>query len=113
MPARGGAGSGADDRAAAPLVLVEPVAEHAAGKGTDTGADGGLDGGLGAVRMRRAGGEQQNTSTEHLDAFATFPRRTSIARVRSMAASLSRTGRRCAATGVIAKDRYWLANDSA
>ena len=49
--------SGADHRPAAPLVLIEAVAEDAAGKGSDARADGGLVGGLGAVCVRGAAGE--------------------------------------------------------
>ena len=49
---------GADDSAAPPIVLVETVAEHAAGNRADTRADRGLVHRPGTVRVRGAGGEQ-------------------------------------------------------
>ena len=68
------AGGGADDRAAHPIALVEPIAEHAAGNRADTRADRGLVHGLGAVRVRGASGEQQGTqSRARLHAHSRFP----------------------------------------
>jgi hypothetical protein len=54
--------------------FVQQSLSHAAGKGADARADGGLVGGLGAVCVRGAAGEQQNTEYgAHLHVHARIP----------------------------------------